>query len=206
MIKPINEIPQGVADKRKSYREMIRTDIQTAIDQRIEKFEFDGDYNWKYLAQYAREEADMIWRRKWTEIMRAAKAEHGFRYAGIPNYRDKSKYIKITTCKMQDRIHVYCQIDYDAPERICKAEIDKLLAEKAELRYRIESKDPTVRLYDVGLSDRTVIALRNAGYYKIGDLDGKKPEDFARIRGLGKQGIVEIVALTEKLGLSAGED
>lgn len=206
MIKPINEIPHGVADKRKSYREMIRTDIQTAIDQGIDKFEFDGDYNWKYLAQYAREEADMIWRRKWTEIMRAAKAEHGFRYAGIPNYRDKTKYIKITTCKMPDRIHVYCQIDYDAPERICKAEIDKLLQEKAELRYRIESKDPTVRLYDVGLSYRTVNTLRKAGYYEVGDLDGKRPEDLAKIRDLGKQGIVEIMALKDRFGLSVGED
>lgn len=68
MIKPVDEIPQSLASKRKSYREQIRNDIQEALDKGIRKFEFVGDFNFKYLHQYAREEADRIWRKMFLDI------------------------------------------------------------------------------------------------------------------------------------------
>ena len=64
MIKPIDEIPKNVSEQRESYRQMIKNDIQEAMSKGIEKFEFIGNYNFKYLAQYAREEAESIVRSK----------------------------------------------------------------------------------------------------------------------------------------------
>lgn len=147
-IKPLDEIPMNTVDKRRSYREMIRQDIQTAIDQRITKFEFEGDdYNWKYLAQYAREEADGIWRSTWYDIMRKAKEEHGIKgYMGNPSYHQKRDYIRISSVKMDDRMHVYCQIDYDAPERICRPLIEEAILEQEEKDAKVEAKDLSAKI------------------------------------------------------------
>ena len=60
MIKPVDEIPKGLSKKHSSYREMIRADIQAALDRGISRFEFVGEYKYRYLAQYAREEADRL--------------------------------------------------------------------------------------------------------------------------------------------------
>lgn len=120
-IKVVKEIPQTLQEKRKSYREMIRKDIQEAIDNRIEKWEFEGDYNWKYLANYAREEADRIWRstvyrdvgRRVVEEMK--KRFPNEKYHSIymkSGYDFKGRYIKIRTAKGNDRVHVFGEIDY----------------------------------------------------------------------------------------------
>ena len=55
MIKPIDEIPKNINEQRKIYRKQISDDIQEAIDKGILKFEFVGNYNFKTLAQMARE-------------------------------------------------------------------------------------------------------------------------------------------------------
>ena len=44
-IKVVDEVP-GMAG-RKTYNEMIREDINEALEKHIEKFEFEGDYNYK---------------------------------------------------------------------------------------------------------------------------------------------------------------
>ena len=62
MIKPIEKLPETLSQRRDSYRARMRADIQQAIDSRTAKFEFVGDYNYKYLARYAREEASNILR------------------------------------------------------------------------------------------------------------------------------------------------
>ena len=62
MIKPIEKLPRTLSQKRESCRARIRNDIRQAIDGRTAKFEFVGDYNYKYLARYAREEASNILR------------------------------------------------------------------------------------------------------------------------------------------------
>jgi len=59
-IKSVDEIPETLQQKRESYRAMIRRDINEALDNHITRFEFEGDYNFKYLGQYAREEADRV--------------------------------------------------------------------------------------------------------------------------------------------------
>lgn len=69
MIKPIDEIPQTEAQKRKNYREQIRNDIQDAINNGVGQYEFVGEYNFKYLHQYAREEAERLWRKTFRNIV-----------------------------------------------------------------------------------------------------------------------------------------
>lgn len=69
MIKPIDEIPKNTAAQRESYRDRIRADITEAMEKGIGKFEFVGDYNFKYLAQYAREEADRMFSKRFGDLV-----------------------------------------------------------------------------------------------------------------------------------------
>lgn len=203
-IKPLDEIPMNKADKRRSYRQMIRDDIQSAINQGIGRFEFEGDYNWKYLAQYAREEADGIWRSTWYDLMRKAKKEHDLPYVGRPGYEYKSEYIKISSVKMADRIHVYCQIDFGAPDRICGKLIGYMIAEKEAKEKAVimaQNGNLAVSIDDLGFSFRTRNCLARAGYKTIGDLAGKNEYTLMRVRNLGKKGVTEIIDKIQEFGL-----
>ena len=70
MIKPVVEIPESRMSAAKSYRQRITDDIQEAIDKGIPLFEFVGDYNYKYLAQYAREQANRLNRQYVNNVVR----------------------------------------------------------------------------------------------------------------------------------------
>lgn len=148
-IKAMKKIPQNLVEKRQSYREMIRKDIQEAIDNHIEKFEFEGDYNWRYLANYAREEADMIWRKDYLypaskearAILKKERPEET--YFAMPSaFEMKGKFIKISSVKGEDRPHVYGTIDYGFLEGLVERlleqtrENEKRIAEKKEIRRR----------------------------------------------------------------------
>ena len=115
MIKPIDEIPQSVADRRQSYRDMIRKDIQEAIDRGVKRFEFDGPYNYRYLAQYAREEMEGILRKRYWDIRKARK-DAGFDDPGISYWHlsrvDGLPIYKITSRKTdnKDRPRVFCEL------------------------------------------------------------------------------------------------
>lgn len=123
MIKPVDEIPQTLQEKRKTYRAMIRADIQAAIDSGVQKFEFVGDaYNYKYLTHYAREEADNMTDKALRPLLQAAAQEHGWNYLKPWRIRRSGRYIKITSHKAADRMHVFCEIRPDAlPEIVAEA-------------------------------------------------------------------------------------
>lgn len=131
MIKQVDEIPKNQNEKRRSYRQQITDDIKEAIESGITKFEFDGDYNWKYLAQYAKEQADhvleLILRKKWAET---------HRNTGYPHHYDRHirdiKYIKIHNIKQPDRNHVYCEIIPDA--------LDEMMAAHEKYREDVEKR------------------------------------------------------------------
>lgn len=142
-IKPVEEIPMTLQEQRQSYRERIRQDICYAITNRISTFEFDGDYNYKYLANYAREEANMIFSRrvyreaamqvrktlepKWND--RRVFPESEFKY--------KNRYIRIREKKGEDRVHVYGQIDFDFEEKFYE-----ILLADTERKYKgIEERE-----------------------------------------------------------------
>lgn len=109
-IKPIDDIPKNLTQQRESYRALIRADIQEAIDKGINKFEFVGDYNYKYLAQYAREEARNILA---DTIRRRGCKAHWWERA-FDNY----PYIRIGSVKGEEHRRVFCEI---IPENLDKA-------------------------------------------------------------------------------------
>ncbi len=135
-IKPIKEIPMNTKDARESYRARIRADINEALEKRIDKFEFEGDYNYKYLAQYAREEADRIIRhitnKHDREITKVLQKEFNEEYIYVPPLREA--VIVISNRKLEDRNHVYVSIDYEKLDNLyntlMKATRDRYLVKK----------------------------------------------------------------------------
>ena len=109
MIRPVRDIPYNTKTKATSQKAMIRSDIEEAISKGIDLFEFEGDYNWKYFAQYAREVASLItskalqnaWREKY----------HTQKYA--PCVYRNNPYILIHAIKKEDRMHVFGEIQRD---------------------------------------------------------------------------------------------
>ena len=204
-IKPIDEIPLNIQDKRKSQRENIRADILEAIKNGISKFEFDGDYNWKYLAQYAREEADMIWRKKYRDLILEARRDYNIRLtSSLPSYYLKGQYIRIRSAKMPDRIHVYCEIDFEAPERITRPIIEQVIAEQRETGGKIQAKDPDTKIIDLPdgiVSLRTRNVLLRGGFRTVGDLKGKTRDEIVKIRNSGEKTADETMALMELFNL-----
>lgn len=218
-IKPIEEIPLSLSDKRRSYREQIREDIKSAISQKIDKFEFEGDYNWKYLAQYAREEADMIWRKTYGDLIRKKKEAAGlndghYYVGGLPSFKLKGQYIKISSVKMPDRNHVYCSIDYDAPEKLTDQAIKEMLEDKAEeerkaaeTTEKAKNKDLTAKIKDLEFSHRTRTVLLRAGVNTMADLQGRSRESINKIRNMGPKGTQETIDMMERFGIKpTGED
>lgn len=117
-IKQIDELPKEA--KNVSQRELIRADIHEAFDKNIRKFEFiDDRYNYKYLAQYVKEEADWIFdikvSKRLKELQSAGIVEKNHYYIRHYSVRNYPPYISITKSKQEDRIHVYCEI---FPERL----------------------------------------------------------------------------------------
>ena len=138
-IKPIEALPP----ERESVtrRKMLQEDIMSAISQRITAFEFEGDYNYKYLAQYAREQADFIFRREVyspaaKKVKDKLKKEWKGAYVFPPSdFGYKGRFIKITKRKGEDRNHVYAQIDFDFADRfeeILEADTRKRYQEREE--------------------------------------------------------------------------
>lgn len=137
-IKPIEALPP----ERESVtrRKMLRDDIMSAISQRITAFEFEGDYNYKYLAQYAREQAEYIFKKEvyWQamkKVREKLKEEWKGAYVFASSDIYKGRFIKITKRKGEDRNHVYAQIDYDFADRfeeILEADTRKRYQEREE--------------------------------------------------------------------------
>lgn len=212
-IKPINEIPLNTAQQRQSYRDRIREDIRTAIDQKIEKFEFDGDYNWKYLAQYAREEADMIWRKTYHDLIMKKKEENGlndghYYSGGLPSFKLKGQYIKISSVKMADRNHVYCQINFGVPEELTDQAIKEMLEDKAaeekkaaETAEKVEKQDLSAKIADLGFTLRTRNVLLRSGVNTMADLQNQSRESIMRMRNMGKKGMEETVEMMKRFGI-----
>lgn len=136
-IKPIDEIPLTLQEKRESYRERIRQDICYALTNRIPMFEFEGDYNYKYLANYAREEAQHIFsRRIYREASRrvketlSGKLEKKYVFPES-EFKYKNRWIKIREKKGEDRVHVFGQIDFDFGEKFYE-----ILLADTEAKYK----------------------------------------------------------------------
>lgn len=123
MIKPVDEIPMNVVEKRKAYRERIVEDIREAMRTNVNKFEFIGDYNFKTLANTAREEARHFSRtmiRNWLK----EHPEYNTREHSWPDV-DKIKLVEIHSLKGEtpEKTRVFCEINPD-PDTAIKEYLD----------------------------------------------------------------------------------
>ena len=158
MIKPIDEIPMNTAQKRESYRDKIRADIREALDKGISKFEFVGDFNFKYLAQYAREEADRMFRKAFRDLTLLHYPEWKERYQQQYIFLNEWEFrrynnIKITAVKdEQQGKRVFCEIaplDEKGLIEACEntlaghQRMDQERAEKEKKKLKMEANDET---------------------------------------------------------------
>lgn len=142
MIKPIDEIPKNTSQKRESYREMIRNDIREAMDKGIDKFEFIGEYKYKYLAVYAREEAKHILYNIARERFAQMRGDEEIYLSSIDIKSDE--YIQISSLKGEtpDRPRVFCRIDLSGLDDELKA----LVQEKSERSRRYQEIQKRMKL------------------------------------------------------------
>ena len=103
---------------------MIRDDIQEALDNGAVLFEFEGDYNYKTLAENAREVVKTM-KHKWVaELHKNFKEENytdeekninGFYVFYKSSHEYKDFWITIVTCRYKelcdDHPRVFCRID-----------------------------------------------------------------------------------------------
>lgn len=137
-IKVVDEIP-GINNKI-SYNSMIRKDFEEAIENHINKFEFEGDYNYKTLAASARNQARTmfkpIFRKTAREVEEIVGAELGRKIWVTSDWDYRDKYISIMSRKADDRIHVYAEIDYEFIENFKEI----LLADTRALEKRRDAE------------------------------------------------------------------
>ena len=117
MIQEIKEVP--CINQKTSKRQMIRDDIEYALNNRIKTFEFEGDYNWKYLAQYTRDVSSRLFVEKIympvkKKVQKKLEGKFDTRVVYTPPYYKYTKdFITIHSRKLEDRIHVYATIDHE---------------------------------------------------------------------------------------------
>ena len=117
-IKKVDFIPSAYV-KAVSTRQKVRADLEEAINNRIPMFEFEGDYNYKTLGSYARDEADRLFR-EWVfyPAVESVKSTLG-KELGRDDiecerlYREYKQVFKIHGVTQKDRVHVYVEIDFD---------------------------------------------------------------------------------------------
>ena len=210
-IRPVESTPKSTIAPRHSYRAKIRADIGEAIDKRITVFEFEGEYNWKYLAQYAREVADEIWRMTYRKLMLKKRPDNlrsVFFSTSLP-YNLKNRYIKIHNYQQSDRNHVYCVIDLDAPENLTDGEIQSMLRQQkkkdVEIARKEANKDLTVRLWDLGISVNALTMLYGANCSTMEDLSKMSRKEITKIVGDGTPEMDEVIAMAGRFGVCFGE-
>ena len=117
MIQEIKEVP--CINPQTSQRQMIRDDIEYALNNRIKIFEFEGDYNWKYLAQYTRDISSRLFVEKIympvkKKVQKKLEGKFDTRVVYTPPYYKYTKdFITIHSRKLEDRIHVYATINHE---------------------------------------------------------------------------------------------
>lgn len=135
MIKPVDTIPESPTQAWKTNRQKIRDDIQEAIDKGIAAFEFVGDYNFKYLGQYAREEAGRMNRTMFSQFIRNHREQYKDHYIGYYDVMKNNDYpIKITTIKgeAKDTRRVFCSLQMDGLEERFAEMVEAYLQKKDE--------------------------------------------------------------------------
>ena len=125
MIKKVDTIP-GQGGEHTTQKLMINKDIRSAIEKRIERFEFVGDYNIKYLDQYAREEAERVFTSMFskcrTEVQQKLREEFKVAWPLVPTIYDYRKRL-YRVCRRSGK--VYMEIYYDFMDAIPRVMLDE---------------------------------------------------------------------------------
>lgn len=121
-IKKIREIPAKRSFKKKqnkrktSQRGYVLRDIQYAIESRISLFEFVGDcYNYDNLKPIADSEFRYKLRQCVDPILEKIDPKERYlhdKYRNIIKYIETDSY-NVVTRKLEDRTHVYCELNFD---------------------------------------------------------------------------------------------
>lgn len=114
-IQALDKLPEKVA--KKSEKAMIREDLQEAINKGIESFEFIGDYNYKYLASRAQNEANWLAGKMIAKVYEDHRCEfkhHEILLEDNVRRRFVAQWLKIIGITLEDRKHVYCKINHSA--------------------------------------------------------------------------------------------
>lgn len=142
-VKPVESVPMTQKEKREAYRKKISDTIQYALDNKMDSFEFMGDFNYNSLRSIAQEEANRIVNKSISRMVRNELTETEYKelrnFINNWQYSDRSEYISIKQHKEQDRIHVYCQISENMLNLSIQPIIDKAKADKERAdRLRME--------------------------------------------------------------------
>lgn len=135
-IQALDKLPEKVA--KKSEKTMIREDLQEAIDKGIESFEFIGDYNYKYLAARAKNEANWLAGKMIAKVYEDHRSEFKNREILLEdNMRRRfvGQWLKIIGMTLEDRKHVYCKINHSATASI----FDLLKEADEKITRRVEA-------------------------------------------------------------------
>lgn len=139
MIKAIDNIPGTVT----SRREMLYRDIKSAIENGIERFEFEGDYNYQYLPQYAKNETNGILYEMISKMFKERREE--VKDLTITDIRNgigwnirpyTNAFATYSSKRGKDRRHVYGELHFDELEKIWADIIEKARKEKAKREAR----------------------------------------------------------------------
>lgn len=145
MIKKVDTIP-GQGGEHTSQKLMINKDIRSAIEKRIERFEFVGDYNFKYLAQYARDEAESVFRSMFskcrTEAQQKLREEFKVAWASVPTIHDyRNRLYRV--CQRSGK--VYMEIYYDFMDAIPQVMLEE---GRALTKSRVENRSKRRREHE----------------------------------------------------------
>ena len=117
-IKPIDNIPDA-APAPPSQRELIRRDVREAYENHISQFEFEDDrYKYDTLINNARD-ALKQWFHREVYFLADKKAKERLKdkisgYFWTPMaYEYDTKAYSLSKRKLDDRVHVYCTLNFD---------------------------------------------------------------------------------------------
>lgn len=137
MIKKIDKIPETKTG-RESRRAKLRADIEQAWNEGISKFEFIGYDGWKYIAQYAREEATFFFEKLIRPLYKKLFSDlYGEEYA-IPRYQAEKDLFTITSKKIDGEVHCYCELFHMGEE--FEAFIEDMVKKDKERRGKQNQK------------------------------------------------------------------
>lgn len=113
MIVELKEIPVNAREKNRTQRSMIRKDLEYIFENKIRYSEIKGEYNFRNLGAYFREEARIYFYEMLkcdTEVASLTYLQRSELRINYKRISDAAKEIfKISQRKAEDGIHVYVE-------------------------------------------------------------------------------------------------